>query len=165
MYGINKINKIDKLTYNLKYKVEQTIPFHLYKIFYKIFIILLILFEIFAPIMIYYSFGTNKNKDIANNFLLILILLHIVYMTIRHSPQKENINRYKSFITNLSSNLKYHFPNNTVSYKKFLRDIGSNLTYYFPKDRDKDFKIYEDFAILGGLLLLRTNLIQIDCHE
>ena len=138
IYGITKINRNNRISSELKYKVKNIIPFKLSTNVYKSFITLLTLFEIIAPIMIIYSFGSNKKKDIANYFLFYLILLHVIYMLIYHLPKIKRKSK------------------TTKNNSKYSKNISPLFKLRFPK---KFNKFFEHMSILGGLLLLRSNIV------
>jgi hypothetical protein len=97
--GIKKIKNIRSLATGLKSKVyvkDIDLPLNLYKFI----IMLVILLEIFAPIIITYSFAFNKQKDFAQSNITYLIIFSIIATMLYHPPNVKK--QFTTFLKNIS---------------------------------------------------------------
>jgi len=93
--GINKINNIKSVANSLKSKTNIPLPISLYKFI----IVLVIILEIFGPIIIINSVIFNKYKDFAKITILCLIIFTIFATLIYHPPIGKEFN---IFLKNVS---------------------------------------------------------------
>jgi uncharacterized membrane protein YphA (DoxX/SURF4 family) len=92
--GINKITNIKSTAKGLKNKIKINLP----DILYQFIIILVIIFEILAPIIIFQYFITDQGKILAYYSTILLILFTIIATMLYHPPQKQ----FNIFMKNLS---------------------------------------------------------------
>lgn len=93
--GVKKLLNININAIELHSKISLGIPLY----FYKIFIVIIALFEIIGPILIIFSSG-SENYEVADHVTILLIIFTILATVLYHFPPFKK--EYNEFMKNLS---------------------------------------------------------------
>jgi uncharacterized membrane protein YphA (DoxX/SURF4 family) len=96
--GLNKINNFNSTATKIQNAFGLKVPLSVYQIIS----VLVILLEVFAPIVIIYFFYTRKNKKYAYTASLALAIFTLVATVVYHPPHLTSYNKSIPFWANVS---------------------------------------------------------------